>query len=66
MMTIKDFAKKKKISLKAARSRLDRQVEAGLMIKKRGPSNMFLYYDAVPAVTYKWHDPFNLIERRAT
>ena len=65
MMTIKDFAKKKKISLKAARSRLDRQVEAGLMIKKRGPSNMFLYYDAVP-VAYKWHDPFNLIERRAT
>ena len=31
MMTIKDFAKKKKISLKAARSRLDRQVEAGVM-----------------------------------
>ena len=62
MMTIKDFAKKKKISLKAARSRLDRQVEAGLMIKKRGPANMFLYYDAVP-VTHKWHDPFNLIER---
>ena len=65
MMTIKDFAKKKKISLKAARSRLDRQVEAGVMAKKRGPSNMFLYYDAVP-VTYKWHDPFNLIGRRAT
>jgi len=66
MMTIKDFAKKKKISLKAARSRLDRQVEAGLMMKKRGPSNMYLYYDAVPAVVYKWHDPFNLIERRTT
>ena len=65
MMTIKDFAKKKKISLKAARSRLDRQVEAGVMAKKRGPSNMFLYYDVVP-VTYKWHDPFNLIGRRAT
>lgn len=65
MISIKDFAKKKKISLKAARSRLDRQVEAGLMIKKRGPSNMFLYYEVVP-MTYKWHDPFNLIGRRAT
>ena len=65
MMTIKDFAKKKKISLKAARSRLDRQVEAGVMAKKKGPSNMFLYYEVEPK-TYKWHDPFNLIGRRAT
>ena len=65
MMTLKDYAKKKKISLKAARSRLDRQVEAGVMAKKKGPSNMFLYYEVVP-VTYKWHDPFNLIGRRAT
>ena len=62
MMTIKDFAKKKKISLKAARSRLDRQVEAGVMAKKKGPANMFLYYEVVPT-TIKWHDPFNLIER---
>ena len=65
MMTIKDFAKKKKISMKAARSRLDRQVEAGLMTRRRGPSNMFVYYDVIPT-TVKWHDPFNLIERRAT
>ena len=64
MMTIKDFAKKKKISLKAARSRLDRQVEAGSMARKRGPNNLYLYYDVVPT-TFRWHDPFNLIERRA-
>ena len=62
MMTIKDFAKKKKISMKAARSRLDRQVEAGLMTRKRGPANMFVYYDVIP-MTFKYHDPFNLIER---
>ncbi len=64
MMTIKDFAKKKKISMKMARHRLERQVEEGLMQRKKGPCNVYLYYDVIPT-TFRWHDPFNLIERRA-
>lgn len=65
MMTIKDFAKKKKISMKMARHRLERLVEEGLMQRKKGPCNVYLYYDVVPT-TFRWHDPFNLIERRTT
>ena len=58
MMTIKDFAKKKKISLKKARVLLEKKMEDGSMARKRGPSNMFLYYDVIP-MTFKYHDPFN-------
>jgi DNA-binding Lrp family transcriptional regulator len=63
--TIKDFAREKKISPKAARSRLDRMVERGLMVKRRGLRAEFVY-QAVQPVEVRWHDPFNLIERRAT
>jgi len=63
MMTIKDFAKKKKISMKMARHRLERQVEEGLMQRKKGPCNVYLYYEITPR-TFRWHDPFNLVERR--
>ena len=62
MMTIKDFAKKKKISMKMARHRLERQVEEGLMQRKKGPCNVYLYYDVIPT-TFRLNDPFNLIER---
>lgn len=58
MMTIKDFAKKKKISMKKARVLLEKKMEDGSMARKRGPANMYLYYDVVPT-TVRWHDPFN-------
>jgi hypothetical protein len=65
MITIKEYAQQKKISMKAARCRLDRQVKAGVMAKKRGPSNLHLYYEVTP-MNFRWHDPFNLGERRTT
>jgi hypothetical protein len=58
MMTAKDYAKKKKISLRAARSRLDEFVHEGKMQKKRGPSNLYMYYEVNPS-NFRWHDPFN-------
>ena len=62
MTTIKDFAREKKISPKAARSRLDRMVERGLMVRRRGLRAEFTYHEVQP-VEVKWHDPFNRIER---
>ena len=58
MISLKDYAKKKKISLKMARMQLDKKIEDGVMARKRGPANMFLYYDVIP-ITVRWHDPFN-------
>jgi hypothetical protein len=58
MITLKDYAKKKKISLKMARMQLEKKMEEGVMARKRGPANMFLYYDVIP-MTVRWHDPFN-------
>jgi hypothetical protein len=58
MISLKDYAKKKKISMKMARMQLDKKIEEGVMARKRGPANMFLYYDVIP-MTVKWHDPFN-------
>ena len=60
MVTIKDFAREKKISPKAARGRLDRMVERGLMVRRRGLRAEFTY-EAVQPVEVKWHDPFNKI-----
>ena len=62
MITIKDFAREKKISFKAARGRLDRMVERGLMVRRRGLRAEFTY-EVVQPVEVKWHDPFNRIER---
>ena len=62
MVTIKDFAREKKISPKAARSRLDRMVDQGLMVRRRGLRAEFVY-QAVQPVEVRWHDPFNRIER---
>ena len=62
MVTIKDFAREKKISPKAARGRLDRMVERGLMVRRRGLRAEFVYQAAQP-VEVRWHDPFNRIER---
>jgi hypothetical protein len=58
MISLKAYAKKKKISMKMARVQLDKKIEEGVMARKRGPANMFLYYDVIP-MTVKWHDPFN-------
>ena len=58
MISLKDYAKKKKISMKMARAQLDKKIEEGVMARKRGPANMFLYYDVIP-MTFKYHDPFN-------
>ena len=62
MITIKDFAREKKISPKAARGRLDRMVERGLMVKRRGLRAEFIYEEVQPAEV-RWHDPFNRIDR---
>ena len=63
MITAQDFAKKKKVSIKVARSRLAELEAEGLMRKKIGPSGLYLYYEVKP-MNIKWHDPFNRIERR--
>ena len=63
MITLKDYAKKKKLSIKMARAQLDKKMEEGLMQRKRGPSNLYLYYEVIP-MDIRWHDPFNKIERR--
>ena len=63
MISLKDYAKKKKISLKMARMQLEKKMEEGLMQRKRGPNNLYLYYEVIP-MDIRWHDPFNKIERR--
>ena len=63
MMTLKGYAKKKKISIKMARMQLEKKMEEGLMQRKRGPNNLYLYYEVIP-MDIRWHDPFNKIERR--
>lgn len=58
MMTIKGYAKKNKVSERTAHKHLDEQVDRGLMERRRGPSNVYLYYKKTyPPV--RWHDPFN-------
>jgi hypothetical protein len=63
MITIKEYAKKHKISMRAARWQLEDKMRRGLMDRKRGPSNLYLYYEVIP-MDIRWHDPFNKIERR--
>ena len=61
MITIRDYAKKKKFSEKTARRQLDRMVERGEMERLRGPNNLFLYKEKPTTPAIKWHDPFNKI-----
>jgi len=61
MITIRDYAKKHKISEKTARRQLDRMVERGEMERLRGPNNLFLYKEKPTTPAIKWHDPFNRI-----
>jgi DeoR/GlpR family transcriptional regulator of sugar metabolism len=61
MTTIRDYAKKHKISEKTARRQLDRMVERGEMERLRGPNNLFLYKEKPKTPAIKWHDPFNRI-----
>ena len=63
MISLKDYAKKKKLSIKMARIQLEKKMEEGLMQRKRGPNNLYLYYEVIP-MDIRWHDPFNKIERR--
>ena len=60
MITIREYAQQNNISLKMARHRLEKQVEEGTMIKKRGRE--YMYFETTP-MTIRWHDPFNLVER---
>lgn len=62
MITHKEYAIQQNLTLKQARTELDRKVANGLMVRKRG-KGFYLYYDTTH---FKWHDPFNKIERRAT
>jgi hypothetical protein len=60
MITHKDYARQKNLTLKQARVELERKISEGLMVRKRN-KGFYLYCDTTP---FKWHDPFNLIERR--
>lgn len=60
MLTVRDFARAKKVSLKVARTRLENLEAKGLMRRMRGPNNLYLYYEVKP-MQIKWHDPFNKI-----
>ena len=61
--SIKDYAKKRKVSLRTARKQLNRKVELGELLKARGPMNVFMYYEKPKLSKIKWHDPFNLVKR---
>jgi hypothetical protein len=58
MITIKEYAKKRKISERTARKQLDRKVDLGKMERQKGPNNSYVYYEPKHD-TYRWHDPFN-------
>lgn len=60
MMTIKEYAKKRKISERTARKQLDRKVALGTLARQKGSSNAYLYYEPKNE-EYRWHDPFNKI-----
>jgi DeoR/GlpR family transcriptional regulator of sugar metabolism len=62
MITIKEYAKKKKLSEKTARRQLENMVERGEMERLRGPNNLFLYKEKPTTSAIKWHDPFNKIK----
>jgi hypothetical protein len=62
MFTIKEYAEQRKISERNARKQLDRKVEIGALLRKRG-SHCYMYYDAAPTPAFNWHDPFNKIRR---
>jgi DNA-binding CsgD family transcriptional regulator len=58
MISIKEYAKKHKISERTARKQLDRKVELGVMNRQKGSKNSYVYYEPKHN-SYKWHDPFN-------
>ncbi len=58
MITIKEYAKKRKISERTARKQLDRKVDKGEMERQKGPNNSYVYYEPKHD-NYRWHDPFN-------
>jgi len=58
MMTIKEYAKKRKISERTARKQLDRKVDKGEMERQKGPNNSYVYYTPTYQ-NFRWHDPFN-------
>jgi hypothetical protein len=60
MITHKEYAIQKNLTTKQARTELDRKVANGLMVRKRA-KGFYLYCDTT---TFRWHDPFNLVERR--
>jgi hypothetical protein len=60
VITIKQYAKKKKISERTARKQLDRKVDLGQMERQKGPSNSYVYYEP-KYKEFRWHDPFNKI-----
>ena len=62
MMTVAQYAKKQKISENSARKRLERKVKLGYMVRIRGADHKYAYYDK--PVEIRWHDPFNLINRK--
>ena len=58
MITIKEYAKKRKISERTARKQLDRKVDKGEMERQKGPNNSYVYYTPTYQ-NFRWHDPFN-------
>lgn len=62
MITVREYATKQKISENSARKRLERKVKLGYMRRMRGSDHKYVYYDKPPEM--KWHDPFNLINRK--
>lgn len=62
MITIKEYAKQHKISMRAARWQLEEKMSQGILDRKKGPCNMFLYYK-IEVPNLRWHDPFNRCKR---
>jgi hypothetical protein len=58
MITVEQYAKKRKISVRTARKQLDRKVDKGEMERQKGPNNSYVYYTPTYQ-NFRWHDPFN-------
>jgi predicted transcriptional regulator len=61
-ITIAEYAANHGITELTARKRLNKQVDLGNLMRKKGMNNSYIYFKKIP-VDICWHDPFNLVKR---
>jgi uncharacterized protein (DUF1015 family) len=60
MITHQEYAKQNNLTIKQARTQLDQKIADGQMVRKR-QKGFYIYCETM---TFRWHDPFNKIERK--